>query len=61
LVQGAVRAMVVKVRHVLVQHSREMAAVNDQYPVQQFPAGSSNGTVNFVIRGAGMIAGLLPG
>src|SRR5436305_14078880 len=34
--------MVVKVRHVLVQHSREMAAVNDQYPVQQFPAGSSN-------------------
>src|SRR5438105_2774851 len=34
--------MVVKARHVLVQHSREMAAVNDQYPVQQFPAGSSN-------------------
>ena len=32
------RAMVVEVRHVFVQHRRKMAAVNDQDPVQQFAA-----------------------
>jgi hypothetical protein len=42
LVQGAVGAMVVKVRHVVGQHCREMAAINDQYPVQQFAADSPN-------------------
>ena len=40
LVQCAVRAMVVEVRHVLGQHCREMAAVDDQHPVQQFAADS---------------------
>jgi hypothetical protein len=40
--QRAVWAMVVEVRHVLGQHCHEMAAVDDQYPVQQFTADSSN-------------------
>ena len=31
-------AMVVEVRHVLGQHCGEMAAVEDQYPVQQLAA-----------------------
>jgi hypothetical protein len=39
---GPVRAMVVEVRHVLGQHRYKMAAVDDQHPVQQFPADSSN-------------------
>jgi hypothetical protein len=34
--------MVVKVRHVLSQHCREMAAVDDQYPVEQFAAEGSD-------------------
>jgi hypothetical protein len=34
--------MVVEVRHVLGQHRHKMAAVDDQHPVQQFPADSSN-------------------
>lgn len=34
--------MVVEVRHVLGQHCREMVAVDDQHPVQQFAADSSN-------------------
>ena len=34
--------MVVKVRHVLGQHRGEMATVDDQDPVQQFPADSSD-------------------
>ena len=38
--QGAVRTMVVEVRHIFVQHRRKMAAVNDQHPVQQFAADS---------------------
>ena len=38
----AVWAMVVEVRHVLGQHCREMAAINDQYQVQQFVAGSGD-------------------
>jgi hypothetical protein len=42
LVQGAVRAMVVEVRHALGRHCREMAAVDDQHPIQQFPADSSH-------------------
>ncbi len=33
--------MVVEVRHVLGQHYREMAAVDDQYLIQQFEADSS--------------------
>jgi hypothetical protein len=37
--------MVVEVRHVLGQHRREMVTVDDQYPIQQFAAGSSNGSV----------------
>jgi hypothetical protein len=32
LAQRAVRAMVVKVRHILGQHRREVAAVDDPYP-----------------------------
>ena len=32
--------MVVEVRHILGQHCREMAAVDDQHPVQQFAADS---------------------
>jgi hypothetical protein len=35
-------AMVVKVHHVLGQHRREMAAVEDQDTVQQFAADSSD-------------------
>jgi hypothetical protein len=42
LVQRAVRAMVVIVRHVLGQRCGEMATVDDQYPVQQFAAGSGD-------------------
>jgi hypothetical protein len=34
--------MVVEVRHVLGQHRRKMAAVNDQDPVQQFAADSGD-------------------
>src|SRR5947209_6314375 len=34
--------MVVEVRHVLRQYRHKMAAVNDQYPVQQFAADSSD-------------------
>ena len=30
--------MVVEVRHVFGQYCREMAAVDDQYPVEQFAA-----------------------
>jgi hypothetical protein len=36
LVQCAVGAVVVEVRHVLGQHVFEVAAVDDQYPVEQF-------------------------
>jgi hypothetical protein len=42
LVERAVRAVVVEVRDVLGQHCGEMAAVDDQHPVQQFSAGSSD-------------------
>jgi len=35
-------AVVVEVCHVLDQHCGEMAAVDDQDPVEQFPAGSSD-------------------
>ena len=38
----AVWAMVVEVRHVLGQHCREMAAIDDQYPVEKSAADSSN-------------------
>jgi hypothetical protein len=38
LVQCAVRAMVVKVHHILSQHCHETAAVDDQYPVEQLAA-----------------------
>jgi hypothetical protein len=34
--------MVVEVRHVLGQHCREMAAADNQHPVQQFAADSSD-------------------
>ncbi|HEX6404692.1 MAG TPA: hypothetical protein VF003_16275 [Pseudonocardiaceae bacterium] len=34
--------MVVEVRYVLGQHCREMAAADDQYPVQHFTADSSD-------------------
>ena len=34
--------VVVEVCHVLDQHCGEMAAVDDQDPVEQFPAGSSD-------------------
>jgi len=42
--------MVVEVRHVLGQHRRKMAAVDDQYPVQQFAAGSSDPSFGDRIR-----------
>lgn len=37
--------MVVEMRHVLGQHSLEMAAVGDQHPVQQFAAGQFQSSV----------------
>jgi hypothetical protein len=42
LLEGTVRAVVVKVRRVLGQHRGEMAAVEDQDPVQQFAAEGSD-------------------
>jgi hypothetical protein len=42
LVQGAVWAMVVEMRHVLGQHRHQMATVNYQDPVQQFTANRSD-------------------
>jgi hypothetical protein len=42
LLEGTVRAMVVKVRHVLGQHCREMPVVEDQDPVQQFTADGAD-------------------
>jgi hypothetical protein len=42
LLEGAVRAVVVKVRHVLGQHCREMPVVEDQDPVQQFTADGAD-------------------
>jgi hypothetical protein len=36
--QCAVGAMVIEVRHVFSQHCLEVAAVKDQYPVQQLAA-----------------------
>jgi hypothetical protein len=38
LMQCAVGAVLVEVRHVLGQHVVEVAAVDDQYPVQQLAA-----------------------
>lgn len=36
------RPMVVEVRHVLGQYRHQMAAVDDQYPIQQFAAVTSD-------------------
>ncbi len=41
-VQCAVEAMVVEVGHVLGQHSLEVAAVEDQHPVEQFAADGAD-------------------
>jgi hypothetical protein len=50
LVQGAVWAMVVEMRHVFGQHCRQMAAVDDQDPVQQFPVASSDPSLGDRVR-----------
>ena len=53
LVQCAVGAMAVEMRHVLGEHSLEVAAVEDQYPVQQFsPDGADPSFGDRVPRGA---------
>jgi hypothetical protein len=50
LVEGVVRAMVVEVRHVLGQHRRKMPAVDDQHPVEQFTADSSDPSFGDPVR-----------
>jgi hypothetical protein len=42
--------MVVEVRDVLGQHHHQMAAVDDQHPVQQFAADSSNPSFGDPVR-----------
>jgi hypothetical protein len=42
LVQRAVGAMVVEMCHVLGEHRFEVAAVEDQYPVEQFSADGAD-------------------
>jgi hypothetical protein len=42
LVERPVRAVMVEVRYVLGQHCREMAVIDDQYPVEKFVADSSD-------------------
>ncbi len=42
--------MVVEVRPVLGQHRHQMAAIDDQHPVQQFSAGSSDPSLGNRIR-----------
>ncbi|MDQ3904175.1 MAG: hypothetical protein M3300_01685 [Actinomycetota bacterium] len=44
------QAMVVKVRHVLDQHRDQMVAVDDQHPVEQLPADSSNPSLGDRVR-----------
>lgn len=43
--EGAVRAVSVVVGHVLAQDSLELAAVNDQHPVEALPAEGSHPTL----------------
>jgi hypothetical protein len=40
--QCAVWAMVVEMGHILGQHCREMAAVDDEYPVEQLAADGAD-------------------
>jgi hypothetical protein len=42
--------MVVEVRHVLGEHSLEVVAVDDQYPVEQFSADRSDASFGERVR-----------
>ena len=48
--QYAVRAVVVEMRHILGQHSLEVAPVDNQHPVEDFSADSADPLFNNRVR-----------